>query len=118
MNHLILCLICISSIEIFIRSNYLGLLSSTVKVCKKSIGIILNKNISDHWKENIIPTYSLQMIKYSLQMIFVLLLITLLFLITEKFLNNFLEFTFSLIGIIYSILITFSYAYLRRLILK
>ena len=118
MNHIILFISCLFSVEILIRSNYIALVNLTINFGKKAIHTISNKNISDHWKENIIPRYSLQMIKYSLQMIFILLLITSLFLITEKFLNNFLEFTFSLIGIIYSILITFSYAYLRRLILK
>ena len=61
MNHLILLIICLLSVEIFIRSNYLSLIKSLTKVSNKAIHIISNKNISDHWKENIIPKYSLQM---------------------------------------------------------
>ena len=118
MNHLILLILCLLSVEIFIRSNYLSLLNSTIKVSKKAISIILNKNISDHWKENIIPKYSLQMMKYSMQMLLILFLIIFLFVVADKFLSGFLEFTFSLNGMIESILIAFSYAYIRKLIFK
>ncbi len=116
MNHLILLVICSLSIEIFIRSNYLYLISSLNKVIKKSIYTITNKNISDHWKENIIPKYSLQMFKYSMQMLLIFLLIIFIFIISDNFYRGFLAFTFSLKGIIESILIAFSYAYIRRLI--
>ena len=118
MNHLILFVICFLSVEIFIRSNYLSLLNSTIKVSKKAISIILNKNISDHWKENIIPKYSLQMMKYSIQMLLILFLIIFIFVIADNFFSGFLAFTFSWSGIIESILLAFSYAYLRKLIFK
>ena len=116
MNHLILFVICFLSVEIFIRLNYLSLLNSTIKVSKKAISIILNKNISDHWKENIIPKYSLQMMKYSMQMLLILFLIIFIFVIADNLFRGFLAFTFSWHGIIESILIAFSYAYIRKLI--
>ena len=68
-------MICLLSIEVLIRSHYIALISSTIQVSKKATYIILNKNISDHWKENIIPKYSMQMMKYSLQMLIILFLI-------------------------------------------
>ena len=115
MNHLILLVICLLSVEIFIRSNYFLLIKSTINVSKKAIDTILNKNISDHWKENIIPKYSLQMMKYSLQMLLILCLIIFIFLIADNFFSGFLDFTLSWNGIIESILIVFSYAYIRKL---
>ena len=118
MNHLILLFICFLSIEIFIRSNYLSLIISTFKVSKKSISVILNKNISDHWKENIIPKYSLQMMKYSMQMLLILFLIIFIFVIADNLFSGFLAFTLSWNGIIESILIAFSYAYMRKLIFR
>ena len=118
MNHLILFIICFLSVEIFIRSNYVTLINSTIKVSKKSISIILNKKISDHWKENIIPKYSLQMMKYSMQMLLILLLIIFIFVIADNLSNGFLDFTFSWSGIIESILLAFSYAYMRKLIFR
>ena len=118
MNHLILLMICFFSIEIFIRSNYITLIKSLTKVSKKAIYIILNKNISDHWKENIIPKYSLQMMKYSMQMLLILFLIIFIFVIADNLFSGFLAFTFSWNGIIESILLAFSYAYIRKLIFR
>ena len=118
MNHLILLMICLLSVEIFIRSNYISLIKSLTKVSKKAIFIILNKNISDHWKENIIPKYSLQMMNYSLQMLLILFVIIFIFVITDNLFSGFFAFMLSWDGIIESILIAFSYAYIRKLIFK
>ena len=115
MNHLILLIICFLSVEIFIRSNYLNLIRSLKNVSKKAIYIILNKNISDHWKENIIPKYSLQMMNYSLQMLLMLFLIIFIFVIVDNLFIGFLEFILSWNGMIESILIAFSYAYIRKI---
>ena len=118
MNHLILFVICFLSVEIFIRSNYISLINSLVVVSKKAISIILNKNISDHWKEYIIPQYSLQMMNYSMQMLLILFLIIFIFIISNNFFSGFLAFTFSWNGIIESILLAFSYAYIRKIIFR
>ena len=118
MNHLILFVICFLSVEIFIRSNYILLLNSTFKLSKKATSTILNKNISDHWKEKIIPKYSLQMIKCSMQMLMIIILIIFIFFIGDNVLSGFLEFTFSWNGIIASILFAFSYAYIRKQIFR
>ena len=115
MNHLILFVICLLSVEIFIRSNYIYLFKSTIIVGKKATYIVLNKKISDHWKENIIPKYSLQMMKYSLQMLLIIFLIILFFVIANNLFNGFLTFSLSWHGIIESLLIAFSYAYIRKL---
>ena len=117
MKHLILLVLCVLSIEIFIRSNYIFLINSLIKVSKKAIYIILNKNISDHWKENIIIKYSLQMIENALQMLLIIFLIFFIFVIADKLFSGILAFTFSLHGIIEFILVAFSYAYIRKLIL-
>ncbi len=118
MNHLILFVICFFSVEIFIRSNYLSLIDSTFKVSKKAISIILNKNISDHWKEYIIPKYSFKMMKYSMQMLLMLFFIIFIFVIADNLFSGFLAFTLSWSGIIESILLAFSYAYMRKLIFR
>ena len=118
MNHLILLIICSFSVEIFIRSNYIFLINSTIKVSKKAINIILNKNISDHWKENIIPKYSLQMIRYSLQTLSILCLIIFIFFIVDILFSGFIEFLFSFSGIVESILLAFIYSYSRNQIVR
>ena len=118
MNHLILFVLCFLSVEIFIRSNYIFTINSTINVSKKAIHTILNKNISDHWKENVIPKYSLQMMKYSIQMLLILFLIIFIFFIADNLFSGFLAFTFSWNGIIESILLAFSYVYMRKLFFR
>jgi len=117
-NHLILFISCLFSVEILIRSNYILLVKLIINVSKKAIYTISNKNISDHWKENIIPKYSLQMMNFSLQMLLIIFLIIFIFVVADKLFSGFLAFTFSWNGIIESILIAFSYAYIRKLIFK
>ena len=118
MNHLILLIVCLLSVEIFIRSKHIDLINSLIEVSKKTIHVISNKNVSDHWKEKIIPKYSIQMMKFSSKMLLIFLLIFCIFIIAENWFSGFLSFTFSTNGIIESILITFCYSYFKKLIIK
>ena len=79
MIHLLLLLVCVLSVEVFIRLNFLLHLDSILKVVKKVTYVIPLNNISDHWKEKIIPAYALRIMKYSLQILLILLLIISLF---------------------------------------
>ena len=118
MNHLILFVICLISVEIFIRTNSISLINLIINLSKKAIYIILNKNISDHWKENILPKYSLLLMKYSIQMLFILFMIIFIYVIADHFFGGLLAFTLSPNGIIASIFIAVSYAYIRKQILN
>ena len=118
MIHPLLLLVCILSVEVFIRLNFLSHLDSILKVTKRVTYVIPKSNISDHWKEKVIPAYALKIMKYSLQILLILLLIMSLFFIADLFCNNFLTFTFSLVGIIESMLFAFGYVYLRKLFIK
>lgn len=118
MIHFLLALVCILSVEFFIRFNFLSRLTSILKVTKIVIYIISKNNISDHWKEKVIPAYALKIMKYSLQILLIILLIMSLFFISDLLYNNFLKFALSLIGIIESIVFAFGYVHLRRLFIK
>ena len=118
MNHLVLLVVCFLSVELFIRSNYISLIISIIKVSKKAIYLISNKNVSDHWKEKITPQYSFQIMKSSLQMLLIFLFILLFIIISDVFFSGFIGFTFSLNGIIESILFTFTLAYLRKIFVR
>ena len=118
MIHLFLILVCILSVEVLIRLNFLSYLDSILRVTKKVADVIPKNNISDHWKEKVIPVYAFSIMKYSLQILLILLLIMSLFFIADLFQNNFLTFTLSLIGIIESMVFAFGYVYLRRLFSK
>ena len=118
MIHLLLLLVCILSVEVFIRLNFLSHLNSILKVTKRVTYVIPKSNISDHWKEKVIPAYALRIMKYSLQILLILLLILSLFLIADFFFYDFLALTLSLIGIIESIVFAFGYVYLRKSFIK
>ena len=118
MVHLLLSLVCILSVEVFIRLNFLSHLKLIIKVTKRVIFVIPKNNISDHWKEKVIPAYALRIMKYSLQILLILLLILSFFFIADLFYNNFLVFTLSLLGMIESMVFAFGYIYLRRLVTK
>lgn len=118
MTHLLLLLVCILSIELIIKFNFLSLLDSILNVAKKVTYIIPKNSISDHWKEKIIPIYAFRIMKYSLQILLILFLIFSLFLITDLLFNNFLAFAVSLFGIVESIIFAFGYIYLRKLFIK
>ena len=116
MNHLILIVISILCVEILINSNYTNLIFSIYKVSNKARKIILNKNISDNWKENTIPKYSIQIMKSSCQLLLILLLIIFIFLIADYFFVGLLAYTFSWNGIIETVLFVFIYFYFKKFI--
>ena len=114
MFHLLIFLVCILSIEIFIRLKFLYLLDSFRKVAIKVTGVINAGNISDHWKEKVIPKYALTIMKRSIQMLLILLLIISLFFIVDYIKSDFIKFSLSLVGLIDSICFAFGYVYLRK----
>ncbi len=118
MIHFLLLLVCILSVEVFIRFNFLLILDSILKVTKKVTYVISQDKISDHWKEKVVPAYALRMMKYSLQILLILLLILSLFLIADFFFNDFLALTLSLIGIVESLVFAFGYVFLRKSFIK
>ena len=77
-----------------------------------------NKEISDHWKEKVIPTYALQLMKYSLILLLILLMIIAVFLGISLFELNFIVYIFSLIGILESIIFVFLYLKIRSFLFK
>ena len=118
MIHFILLLVCLISIEVFIRLYFLSILDSILLATRKVIRLILQKNISDHWKEKAVPAYALRIMKYSLQILMVLLLIFSIFFIADFFFSGLFTLTLSLIGIIESILFVLGYAFIRKSLFK
>ena len=118
MTHFLTLLVCVSSVEIFIRSNFTLNLVSLLKVTQKVFHILPHNNISDRWKERAVPTYAIKMMKYSLQMLLVLLSILSLFFIATYCLEDFLNFSLSLTGIIEAVVFAFGYARLRNFFIR
>ena len=118
MLHLLLFLVCILSVEIFIRSNFIDSLSLLSNVLKKALHVIPARNISDHWKERVALAYALRIMKCCVQLLLIILTLISLLLIGDYYLNNFLEFTFSFLGIVNSIVFTCGYVFLRKSLIK
>lgn len=118
MNHFALFLICILSIEILLYFNFFFQLSSILQVAKKASHVLPNKNISDHWKEVVIPAYSVKIMRYSMKILLILLCVVTLFIIADILISGFLKFAISLIGVIESMVFAFLYFYFKNLVMK
>ena len=118
MTHVLALLICIASVEIFVRSNFVSIFFSLLKVKGKVLHVLSHKKISDHWKERALPAYALNMMKYSFQMLLILSGILSLFFMANFFLNDFLNFSLSLIGITEAAVFALGYLQLRKFFIR
>ena len=118
MNHLALLMVCILSVEFFIRFNFLSVFNSLIKVSRKVVYVIFQDKISDNLKEKAIPIYALRIMKYSLQIFLILFLIIIVFASASYFFNDLIRLTLSIIGIMESMIFAFGYAYTRKLLVK
>jgi len=118
MNHFILLLICILSVEIFVRLNLLSHLDSIHSVTRKVAHIIPQNSISDHWKEKIVPAYALSIMKSSLRILLILLFVLSIFLIAELLFNDFFKHVLSLIGVLESLAFASGYIFIRKFFLN
>ena len=118
MLHALLFLGCVISIEIFLNLNFLNHLNKIISITRKALLVMSNKEISDHRKEKVIPTYALQLMKYSLTVLLILLMIIAVFLGISLFESNFIVYIFSWIGILESIVFVFLYLKIRSFLFK
>ena len=115
MNHFVLFAICVLSIEILVRFNFLSVLNSIVRISKRVVYVIPRKNISDHWKEKVIPLYALVIMNLSIRLILIPVFIISSFLVSDLFFDHFIDFTFSYVGIAEAIIFSSLYGLIRKL---
>ena len=116
LNHILLIICCIVSVELFVRSNIKLIFSSLVAVFEKALKVIKSDNISDCWKEKTIPIYAISMFKYSIKSFFILVLIFIIFLLPSFLFDSFLDFSISIYGIIESIIFCVIYFRFRKIV--
>ena len=104
------------SVELFIRLNIKFIFFSIIAVFEKTIKVIKSDNISDCWKEKIIPIYAVSMFKYSIKSFFVLALIIIIFFLPGFLVDNFFNFSMSIFGVIESIFFCVAYFEIRKII--
>ena len=117
-NYLYLIIACILSIELFLRLKFMSYVNSIVKNTNKVFRVIISSNISDHWKEKMVPVYAFILLKNSLAILGILLLIILVFSAFIFLSSKFLILILSVTGIAMSIVISFTYLKLRVIFLN
>ena len=118
MLHALLFLGCVISIEIFLNLNFLNHLNKIISITRKALLVMSKKEISDHRKEKVIPTYALQLMKYSLTVLLILLMIIAVFLGISLLESKFIVYIFSSAGILESIVFVFLYLKIRSFLFK
>ena len=112
-NYVYLVVACVLSIELFLRLKFISYVNSIVRNTNKVFHVIISSNISDHWKEKMVPIYAFILLKNSLLILGILFLIILVFSAFIVLSSKFLTFLLSVTGVATSIVISFTYLKLR-----
>ena len=114
--HIALIICCILSVEWIIQTNFKLILVSLKSISKKVFRVLVSENISDCWKEKVIPFYATTMFKYSMKSFLILILALGIFFLPSFLINDFIQHSLSLFGIIESIIFCVVYFELRKII--
>ena len=114
-DYFYLIIACVLSIELFLRLKFMSYVNSIVKNTNKVFRVIISSNISDHWKEKMVPTYAFILLKNSLLILVILFLIIIVFYVFVIISGNFLTLVLSITGVAISIIISFTYLKLRMI---
>ncbi len=118
LDYLYLIIACVLSIELFIRLKFIFYVNSIFKNTNKVFHLIISSNISDHWKEKIVPEYAFILLKNSLLILGILFLIILVFTFFTMLSSKFLILILSITGVAISVFISFVYLKLRIILLN
>jgi len=113
MDYVYLVVACVLSIELFLRLKFMSYVNSIGRNINKVFHVIMASNISDHWKEKMVPTYAFILLKNSLLILGILFLIILVFSAFIVLSSKFLALLLSTTGIAMSIVISLTYLKLR-----
>jgi len=112
-DYVYLVVACVLSIELFLRLKFMSYVNSIGRNLSKVFHVIMSSNISDHWKEKMVPTYAFILLKNSLLILGILFLIILVFSAFIALSSKFLALILSITGIVISIGISLTYLKLR-----
>ena len=118
MDYIYLVVACVLSIELFLRLKFMSYFNLIVRNTNKVFRVIISSNISDHWKEKMVPTYAFILLKNSLSILGILFLIILVFSAFIVLSSKFLTLLLSITGVAISIFISFVYLKLRIIFLN
>ena len=113
MDYIYLVVACVLSVELFLRLKFMSYVNSIGRNLNKVFHVIMASNISDHWKEKMVPTYAFILLKNSFLILGILFLIILVFSVFIVLSSKFLALLLSVTGIATSIVISLTYLKLR-----
>ena len=120
-QYVILTVMSILALEMFIIFPFLQMATKIKQNVMKSTRLINNPRISDHWKEKVLLSYSLTIMKYSLILFallcaFFLMVITPLFLIDYQFelFPTLIELSSSMKGTLFIVIISTLYYLVKK----
>ena len=112
-NHLILAVFVVVTIELFVRMDALGFVQKMVEKFSSFAKLMLSNSVSDHWKEKVIPKYALIIIINALKFLGVLLLIAGMFSGLGWIFDGFFKFSISVVGIVEMLIFSLFYLKIR-----
>ena len=118
LDYFYLVIACILSIELLLRLKFISYVDLIIRNMNKVFHVIISSNISDHWKEKIVPSYAFIILKNSLSILGVMFLIILLFSVFVLLSSQFLTLILSIKGFSISIIISLIYLKLRIIFLN
>jgi len=86
--YLVICIATLIACEIAIHAPFRSTLGELLNLMQRSYKTIKSSKVSDHWKETILPIYSLRMFKASFLLIYLILLMAAPFALAVFFLDN------------------------------
>ena len=113
LDYVYLLVACVLSIELLLRLKFMSYVNSIFRNTNKVFRVIISSNISDHWKEKMVPVYAFILLKNSLFILGMLVLIVLMFSAFIVLSSKFLTLILSVTGVASSIFISFAYLKLR-----
>ncbi len=113
LNIILMSILCVIAVEIIIRSRILHQVTTITSTAKRAVSVMASKRISDHWKEKVLPKYSLKIMRASVTMLGIFLAIIAVFFLIFSIRTSFYDFTFSVFGIIFAIVLSILYAKFR-----
>ena len=112
-HYVYLIVACVLSIELFLRLKFMSYVNSIGRNSNKVFRVIISSNISDHWKEKMVPVYAFILLKNSLLILGILFLIIFVFSSFVVLSSKFLTLILSVTGVVVSIVISLTYLKLR-----
>ncbi len=112
-NHLVLVIFCVVAIEFFMRIDALAFVHNMVEKFASFAKLMSSNNISDHWKEKVIPSYALIIIINACKFLAVFFLIVGLFAGLGWIFDGFFQLSISMIGMLEMLLFSLLYLKIR-----